>query len=290
MMSARFFIYLCFKIKSMNLKQLFSIPVFSLILAGCHTQRSSDRTQIRIETSEGDMVVALYNETPLHRDNFIHLADSGFYNGLLFHRVISDFMIQGGDPDSRDAQEGQLLGAGDIGDGIDAEFRYPTLFHKRGALAMAREGDEKNPDKRSSNCQFYLVWGKTFTDKELNEIERSRNEQILQKKVNRLFAENEARFNQLEEQGEMMPLQVLMDSLRIEAKKQIAEGNMTFVIPDSIRKIYRETGGVPWLDGNYTVFGEVTEGLEVIDKIQQKRTDRNDRPLQDIKMKIKILR
>lgn len=274
----------------MNLKQLFCIPALSFLLAGCQTQATSDRTQMRIETSEGDMMVELYNETPLHRDNFVHLTDSGFFNGLLFHRVISDFMIQGGDPDSRDAKADQLLGAGEIGDGIDAEFRYPILFHKRGALAMAREGDDKNPDKRSSTCQFYIVWGKTYTDKELNQIERNRNEKILQKQVNRLFAENEARFNQLEESGEMMPLQMLMDSLRMEAKKQVAERNLTFVIPDSIRQIYREVGGTPWLDGEYTVFGEVTEGLDVIDKIQKQRTDKNDRPLNDIKMKIKLLR
>ncbi|MEG1587094.1 MAG: peptidylprolyl isomerase [Bacteroidales bacterium] len=272
----------------MNRIRLFSFLVAGWLLTSCHSDAKNDRTRVLVETSRGDITIELYNETPLHRDNFIRLAKSGFYNDLLFHRVIRDFMIQGGDPESRDALPDQLLGNGDTGQKIDPEFRYPQYFHKRGTLAAAREGDDKNPDKKSSGCQFFLVWGKTFSENELNELVRSRNEKILQQEVNLLFQENEALLQNSEDANNMMRLQILMDSLRAEGKKRIENENRQFHIPDSIRAVYRTLGGTPWLDQNYTVFGEVTEGLEVIEKIQSAATDKADRPLNDIKMKITI--
>lgn len=269
---------------------LLPLVLWAVFLTGCQPDPKTDRTRVLLETSEGDVIIELYNETPAHRDNFVRLIQEGFYDDLLFHRVIKDFMIQGGDPQSREATPDQLLGAGDHGKKMASEFRYPQLFHKRGALAAAREGDDKNPEKQSSGCQFYIVWGKTFSDKELNEIERSRNEQILQQEVNRLFRENEARFNELEEKGDMMPLQLLMDSLRTAGKKVVDDSRLSVSIPDSIRHIYQTQGGSPWLDANYTVFGEVTKGLEVVGKIQSAPTDGTDRPIKDIKMKISILK
>lgn len=261
-----------------------------LLFSGCRQQNPNNRTRLEIETSEGDILVELYDETPAHRDNFIRLAQTGFYNDLLFHRVIKDFMIQGGDPESKNALQGVLLGAKDTGELIKPEFRYPLYFHKRGTLAAARESNSLNPDKKSSGSQFYIVWGKKFTEKELSEVEQSRNEQILQDKTNQLFADNEMHLNQSTDEMDMATLQQLMDSLRSEAKLQIENTGSWFHIPDSIRSIYKNEGGTPWLDNEYTVFGNVIEGLEVIEKIQSLPTDANGRPIKDIKMKIKLLK
>mgnify|MGYP003290175539 CR=1 FL=1 len=189
---------------------------------------------VKIETTFGDMTLKLYNETPLHRDNFLKLVGEGFYDGTLFHRVINGFMIQGGDPDSKNAQPGQPLGSGTLGYRIPAEFR-PNLFHKKGALAAARDN---NPMKESSACQFYIVQGNVWP------IER---------------------FEQLAYQ-------------------------MGKVIPVEHQKVYSTLGGTPFLDQDYTVFGEVVEGLEVIDKIAAVPTGAMDRPVEDVKMKITIIK
>lgn len=212
----------------------------ALALAVCFgaQARKEKRVSVEMLTSKGKITVELYNETPLHRDNFIKLAEEGFFDNLLFHRVIADFMIQGGDPNSRNAAEGQRLGDGDTGYTVPAEFRFPQIFHKRGALAAAREGDMFNPAKASSGCQFYIVWGKTFTKEE-------------------------------------------MDNLASAIEKNTG-GKTTF--PDNVKKHYMRYGGTPHLDGSYTVFGEVTKGIEVVDAIQQADTDANDRPLDDIRI------
>ena len=190
---------------------------------------------IRIKTEFGACIVKLYNETPLHRDNFLKLTKKGFYNGTLFHRVIKDFMIQGGDPDSKTAKPDSLLGEGDVGYTIPAEFR-DSLFHKKGVLAAARDN---NPEKASSGCQFYLVQGKIFTDEQLNSVEEKR---------------------------------------------------LKFKIPEWQRQVYKTIGGSPHLDRNYTVYGEIIVGLDMIDKIAVLTTDKNNRPKQDVKMDITILK
>lgn len=194
--------------------------------------------RVRLETTMGDIVVALYNDTPLHRDNFLKLVRSGYYDGLLFHRVIRDFMIQGGDPDSRDAAAGKQLGEGGPGYTIPAEINYPTHYHKRGALAAAREGDDVNPEMRSAGSQFYIVWGKQPSEEQLAAY-----------------------------------AQTIRDA---------SEGDVE--VPDSIMQDYRTNGGTPHLDGAYTVFGEVVEGLKVVKKIQDVRTDRYDRPKADVRI------
>ncbi len=199
----------------------------------------STAKMVDITTSLGDIVVKLYDSTPQHRDNFIKLVKDGFYDSLLFHRVIDGFMIQGGDPGSKGAADSVQLGAGEApGERIPAEFNV-NYFHKKGALAAARDD---NPAKASSNCQFYIVQGKPMTDTELNMIEC-----------------------------------------------QIRNENPTFRYTDAQRKIYNSVGGTPFLDQNYTVFGEVVKGLDVIDKIAKVQRDSNDRPLQNITMKIKML-
>lgn len=192
---------------------------------------------VKIETDSGNMIARLYNQTPLHRDNFIKLIKEHFYDGLLFHRVIKDFMIQGGDPGSKNALPGVPVGQGSLPYTIPAEFDT-ALYHKKGALAMAREADEKNPQKASSSTQFYIVEGKPVTDAQMDSWEE-----------------------------------------RFKIK-----------FPENHREVYRTVGGAPFLDMNYTVFGEVINGLDVIDKIANAPKDENDRPLKDIKMKITLLK
>lgn len=192
---------------------------------------------IRIETSKGNMVVKLYNETPLHRDNMIRLVQKGFYDSLLFHRVIKDFMIQGGDPLSRKAGKGQRLGSGGPGYTVPAEFNN-KLIHKKGALAAARQGDRLNPEKASSGSQFYIVQGRVFTPAQLEAF--------------------------------------------------TSHGRTAFTREEI--EIYTSIGGTPHLDGAYTVFGEVVEGLEVIDSIAASQTDAYNRPLEDVVFTISVIR
>ena len=190
------------------------------------------RSTIEITTEYGTMKIMLYNETPLHRDNMLKLAHEKFYDSLLFHRVIKEFMIQGGDPESKHAKPGEMLGSGSApGDRIPAEFK-PDLIHKKGALAAARDN---NPQKASSNCQFYIVQGKKQTEADLSSVER---------------------------QG-------------------------GFKYTDEQKQVYETIGGTPRLDQNYTVYGEVYEGLNVLDSIAAVKTDHNDRPLKDVRMTIK---
>jgi len=191
---------------------------------------------VKIETTQGNIVVKLYNETPKHRDNFIKLVKEGVFNDLLFHRVIKEFMIQGGDPNSCGAKPGQMLGDGGLGYTIPAEF-VPSLYHKKGALAAARQGDQVNPAKESSSCQFYIVQGKVWNPRELNMIEQRYGKKFTPEQV----------------------------------------------------EAYTTLGGTPFLDGDYTVFGEVVEGLDVIDKIAAVPCGPMDRPVEDVKMKMSII-
>jgi peptidyl-prolyl cis-trans isomerase B (cyclophilin B) len=186
---------------------------------------------VEFQTDKGKIRVRLYNETPKHRDNMLKLVKDGFYDGILFHRVIRDFMIQGGDPQSKNAPAGQMLGSGDVGYTVPAEFN-PALFHKKGALSAARQGDQVNPEKRSSGCQFYLVQGRKWSDAELNSFEAQRG-------------------------SKFSPEQ---------------------------REAYKMLGGTPHLDGGYTVYGEVIQGLEIIDLIAAVKTAPGDRPVEDVKI------
>ena len=194
-------------------------------------KESHKGTRVEMVTNYGRIVLLLYDETPLHRDNFIKLATNRVLDGLLFHRVIEKFMIQGGDPTSKDAEPGKMLGDGTLGYNIPAEFR-PELFHKRGALCAAREGDMVNPKKESSASQFYIVQGRVWNTEEL-------------------------------------------DNLQKRMKREISAEQ---------RDVYTTIGGTPFLDGEYTVFGEVIEGMEVVDKIAAVKCDKNDRPLEDVRI------
>lgn len=248
-------------------------------------ETQTTETQVVLDTTIGKIKLKLYNETPLHRDNFIKLVKEGQYNGLLFHRVIKDFMIQGGDITSKDAPLNKQLGTGDLGYTVPAEFVYPRYFHKKGALCAARTGDEVNPEKASSASQFYLVTGKVYTDAELNQMEKQKESRLKQAIFNRLQTENKSQIMALYRSGDKQELAILRDTLigktELEAEKRKAEAKLT---PEQ-REIYKTIGGVPFLDNEYTVYGEVTEGLDVLDAIQKVKTNKQDRPTENIVIK-----
>jgi peptidyl-prolyl cis-trans isomerase B (cyclophilin B) len=200
-------------------------------------KKQEERRKVLVSTPYGDMTLELFNETPLHRDNFIKLVEDGFYNGTLFHRVIKDFMIQGGDPHSIDAAPGERLGVGGPGYTIPAEF-VQGKFHQKGALAAARQGDQVNPRKESSGSQFYIVQGRVVSPQELDQFEQ---------RAGKVFTNEQ-------------------------------------------RKIYSTDGGTPHLDGEYTVFGQVVSGLEVIDKIAALQTDGASRPLEDVRVTMEVIK
>lgn len=245
-------------------------------------------TKVKIKTSEGNIVVRLYDETPLHKANFLKLVKEQFYDGTLFHRVIKDFMIQGGDPDSKGAPQGKRLGTGGPGYTIDAEIVYPQLFHKRGVLSAARLGDEVNPERTSSGSQFYIVWGKVYKPTELKQMEQQMEMQQQQEIFNQLRKEHHQEIMDLRKNRDQAGLQVLQDQL-IAATKEAskAKGSPTFT-PEQI-EAYTTMGGTPFLDKQYTVFGEVEEGLEVVEKIQNVETSQADRPLTDVVIEMEMI-
>lgn len=244
--------------------------------------------KVRIKTPEGDILIRLYDDTPRHRDNFLKLAREGYYDGTLFHRVIKDFMIQGGDPDSRNAPAGKMLGTGGPDYTLPAEIAYPQRYHKRGALSAARLGDEVNPERESSGSQFYIVWGKTFKSAELKQMERQMAMQQEQEVFNTLAREHHDEIMTLRRSRDRAGLQALQDKLVELTKEKCKEmGKPSFT--DEQMETYTTLGGTPFLDGQYTVFGEVEEGLEVVERIQNCDTTRNDRPRQDISMSVEVV-
>lgn len=236
-------------------------------------------SKVKITTSLGDITLRLYDETPLHRDNFLKLAKEGFYNGTLFHRVIRDFMVQGGDPDSVNAPAGKRLGVGGPDYTLEAEI-HPALFHKRGALAAARQGDEVNPERRSSGSQFYIVWGQTYSDGQLRQMGKQLEMQRLQSIFQALAANHRAEILQLRRDRNRTGLQELQDRLAAEAETKAKA--LDPVLTEAQMEAYSSVGGTPHLDGQYTVFGEVVEGLDIVDRIQQVETLSGDRPKADV--------
>ena len=240
--------------------------------------------KVKIQTLLGDIVVRLYDETPIHRDNFIKLVKEGYYDGTLFHRVIKDFMIQGGDPDSKGAPAGKMLGVGGPDYTLEAEIK-DGIFHKRGALAAARQGDEVNPERRSSGSQFYIVWGQVYNEGQLRQCSKQLRMQKVQAAFNALAASHRDEIMQMRRERNRAGLQELQDKLAAEAEKQVKDNGLS----DEQLKIYSTLGGTPHLDGQYTVFGEVEEGLDVVEMIQSSATGRGDRPLDDIEMRITVI-
>ena len=218
-------------------KQLLSFFV-AVLFGSLSSVAQTSTTEVLLETTEGNIRIALYDDTPHHRDNFLKLTKMHVYDSLLFHRVIANFMIQSGDTNSKHAKPGQLLGTGDFDYTQEPEFRLPKIIHRRGTVAMAREPDNVNPEMRSSACQFYIVWGKQFNDQQIEKVQERLDTMTHQRVI---------------------------------------------LTPEMI-EIYKTVGGTPHLDGQYTVFGEVVEGLDVVERIQKVPTDKHNRPIEDVRI------
>jgi len=212
---------------------------FTAVTMQAQTGQGATRHEVLLETDSGDIRIELFNETPKHRDNFLRLVRSGAYDGVLFHRVIKDFMIQTGDVGSKNAKPGEAVGDTPETYTVPAEICFPKLFHHRGALGAAREGDDVNPKRESSATQFYIVWGYKFTDGQLDKVQQRLNERT----------------------------------------------DSTVQLTPEVREAYKTVGGTPHLDGQYTVFGQVIQGLDIVDLIQRQPGDKNDRPLNDTRIR-----
>ena len=212
---------------------------FTAVTMQAQTVQDMPRHEVLLETDSGDIRIELFNETPKHRDNFLRLVRSGAYDGVLFHRVIKDFMIQTGDVGSKNAKPGEAVGDTPETYAVPAEICFPKLFHHRGALGAAREGDDVNPKRESSATQFYIVWGYKFTDGQLDKVQQRLNERT----------------------------------------------DSTVQLTPEVREAYKTVGGTPHLDGQYTVFGQVIQGLDIVDLIQRQPGDKNDRPLNDTRIR-----
>lgn len=246
------------------------------------TAPDTSSAMVDIKTSLGDIRILLYGETPKHRDNFIKLVESNFYNGTLFHRVINKFMIQAGDPDSKGAAPGKMLGAGGPGYQIDAEIVYPKYFHKRGALAAARQGDQVNPERKSSGSQFYIVTGDVINDSAIKQMEQHLNMQQQQQIFNQLVMKHRDQIMVMQQNQDNAGLQALQQQLIKETEAEAAK-NPLKLTPEQI-EAYTSVGGTPHLDNQYTVFGEIVSGMDVVAKIEKVKTDQADRPTEDVKI------
>jgi len=249
------------------------------------TDDAGENRIVRVETPYGNIDIMLFNETPLHRDNFIKLIENGFYEDLLFHRVIENFMIQGGDPDSKNATGDSQPGSGGPGYTIPAEI-HNHLYHRKGALAAARLGDNANPARESSGSQFYIVHGSLFTDHQLDEMEQRIHAMEERDFTSRHFRLLEKEYLDRDEVPNYEAISVRIEEL---LNEYFSSDNL-FMFSDEMREAYTTVGGAPHLDGSYTVFGQVTEGFEVIDKIASVGTNSAARPREDIKMNIRIIR
>ncbi len=265
----------------------FALLTILIFQTSC-TAHKTQSTRVEIRTNFGNMTFRLYNETPQHRDNFIKLAKQDFYDGLLFHRVIPQFMIQGGDPQSKDASAKQKLGNGGPGYTLPAEIQ-PQLFHKRGALAAARKGNKTNPEKRSSGSQFFIIQGQVFTNEQLNQFERQQNSQRTNELAKEEINRQSETINRLVKSGRRDSLDWLIANIREKAAQQ-ADTIAPFRFSPEQREAYTTVGGYPSLDGEYTVFGEMVDGFAVLDSLATTATDRYDRPLKDLIMSVKVIR
>lgn len=247
-----------------------------VLLSACESKQDS---VVKLETSEGIIRVKLYNETPLHRANFLKLAKDGFYEGILFHRVIEHFMIQAGDPDSKGARAGARLGSKEIGYVVKAEI-LPQFFHRKGVLAAARESDNVNPERSSSGSHFYIAQGRAYTEHELDSLVEMINGKRQAAFFEKLMKRHEIDILKMQSAKDMKGLENLNELISGEVSKLFVGEKL--VLSEEQRRAYTTVGGIPHLDGAYTVFGEVVEGLDVVDRIAALPTDENNRPLKDV--------
>ena len=267
-----------------------SIAIVFLFVLGLATSCAQKKDYVvTIKTQYGDMVAILYDETPKHKENFIKLAKEHYFDSLLFHRVIAGFMIQAGDPDSKKAQPGVPLGMGGPGYTVSAEIN-PNFFHEKGTLSAARLGDDRNPSKASSGSQFYIVQGTVVPETAINDLRYDQMKltmglrQIISKPENKPLLDS---LNNLYQSGDMQAYQKKIFSLVPRVEKETGTKVTKEISPEKI-KAYSTIGGAPHLDGEYTVFGKVIKGLEVIDQIAMQHKDGGDRPIADIRMMVTV--
>ena len=266
---------------------MMTILLISAVSCG-NAGNQGKQTLVSVKTEFGEIKIKLYDETPEHKNNFVKLASEGFYNDLLFHRVIEHFMIQGGDPTSKNAEPGKRLGGGSPDYTIKAEFMPEKYFHKRGALAAARTGGPSNPEKRSSGSQFYIVQGEIFSPGKLDTLEMKKNAQIKNEMMQQHFEAAKNELMSFREKNDKAGFDIRIAEIRAGVDSVFEVSGAKFKFTEEQRKIYTSVGGYPSLDGEYSVFGEVVEGLEVLDKIAAVETDQYDRPLTDIKMQVEL--
>lgn len=274
------------------MKKYIIITLLVIFGIGCQSTEQQGKI-VEISTAHGTIKIRLYEDVPKHTENFIKLAKEGFFDNTAFHRVIKEFMIQGGDPYSKQDSLRPRWGTGGPGYELDAEIK-PQYFHKRGAVAAARQMDQINPNRKSSGSQFYIVVGKKFTEQELTTIEQQIDQanfqsfamQYLQRPEFEYLKKIDIPKLQKENPDSLMRLDMKIQNQIMEAFKK--EGKPSFKFTDEQKKIYQEQGGAPYLDGQYTVFGEVIEGMEVVEKISQVETLENDVPAKDIKITVKV--
>ena len=274
----------------MKIRLFFIVFVLFVIGVSCGNpaKKQPQETLVTIETKYGDIKVKLYDDTPKHKENFIKLVKDEFYNGLLFHRVIKNFMIQGGDPSSKNAEAGKRLGGGSPGYTIEAEIMPEKHFHKRGALAAARTGGPDNPEKRSGGSQFYIVQGRTFTNGQLDTLEMAKNAQLKNRLLKEYLDKSQDELAKFRQSKDQAGFNIYVAELREKVDSIFTTSGEKFSYTPDQRRIYTTDGGYPSLDGEYTVFGEVVDGMDVVDKIATVETDKYDRPLEDIDMKMKL--
>lgn len=267
------------------IKKIILLNILILLISCNAPGGNNENTIFVMQTTLGDIKIKLYDGTPIHRDNFIKLINNGVYEGISFHRVIKDFMIQAGDPETRPANAASLPDS--LKDySIPAEFTT-QYFHKKGALAAAREGNDVNPEMRSSGTQFYIVQGVKFTDEELIAAEQRINNNIKQGLFNRLIRQASDSLKQAGKNATEGEVQEIASIKMFE----FLTTNKDYKIPEDQRSVYKTIGGTPRLDATYTVFGEVLEGLDVVDKIAAVQTDASDKPLNDVRIiKIRIVK
>lgn len=278
--------------KTMRCNILIAVALIAVVLGGAYAQNAKMNTQqtkpmeqgketiVDLETTMGPIKIKLYDDTPQHRDNFVKLVKEGFYDGVLFHRVINDFMVQTGDPDSKEAQPGQMLGGGDPGYTLPAEIIYPKHYHKYGALAAARTGDNVNPERRSSSSQFYIVTGRKASQMELDRMAERAVVGERQELFRKLFEQNKDSIKAMGGRGDREAMMELRQQMIDSVEKSVPARPL----PQEMAQDYRTLGGTPHLDNQYTVFGEVVSGMETVEKIQKVETDGNDRPKEDVRI------
>lgn len=261
------------------------ILVIATMMPSAAMAQTAEGVRVLLQTTYGDIHIRLFDDTPGHRDNFVKNVKEGMYDGVKFHRVIREFMVQTGNPDTRPdvTEKVEPEDSTQMGPSIPAEIKYPEHYHIKGMVAAAREGDEVNPEKRSSQYQFYIVTGRHITEEKLDAIDKDKTAVRVELRYGQKMIEQKEQIDALRQERKMTALSKFLDKLYEQAEQEVLEEKGLF-FPENVIRAYRYNGGAPWLDGDYTVFGEVTDGMKVVSKIEKAKTDAKDEPIEEIRI------